>query len=101
MKKLIVYHGDSPVSVEGFAGACTRSCKGAIHILPGKPKTITSDEFEHLKAKYGWMMPKVKIISEMKGQAQQVLPQETPAPAADVAEVGESPKKAFKKRQLQ
>lgn len=64
MKKLIVYHGDSPVYVEGFSKDCKRSRDGSVHIIPGKPLTVTDDEFDFIKSKYSWM--KVKVIAEVK-----------------------------------
>lgn len=64
MKKLIVYHGDSPVYVEGFSKDCKRSRDGSVHILPGKPLTVTDDEFDYIKKTYSWM--KIKVIAEVK-----------------------------------
>ena len=66
MKKLIVYYGDTPQCVEGFAENCKRSCKGALHILPRKSTTITNDEFEHIKKSYKFMMKGLRVISEVK-----------------------------------
>ena len=65
MKKLIVYHGDSPVQVEGFPKECARSCEGALHIHPGKHKTVTDAEYKHLCEKYAWMCPKLKVVAEI------------------------------------
>lgn len=65
MKKLIAYYGDSPVYVEGFSADCARSCDGSVHVLPRKPVTVTDDEYEHIKAKYSYMMPKLKVIAEI------------------------------------
>lgn len=65
MKKLIVYHGDSPVQVEGFPKECERSCEGALHINPGKHKTVTDGEFKHIQEKYGWMKSKLRVVAEI------------------------------------
>ena len=65
MKKLIAYYGDSPVYVEGFSEDCARSCKGSVHVLPRKPVTVTDDEYDHIKEKYSWMLPKLKVVAEI------------------------------------
>lgn len=65
MKKLIAYYGDSPVYVEGFSKDCARSCEGSVHVLPRKPVTVTSDEYEHIKKSYSWMLPKLKVVAEI------------------------------------
>lgn len=65
MKKLIVYHGDSPVCVEGFAKECKRSVEGALHLHPGKPKTVTDEEYQHILDKYEWMKPKLKVVAKI------------------------------------
>ena len=65
MKKfLIVYYGDAPECVEGFHKDAKRSCKGALHVAPGRKLTVTEDELSHLKANYKHMMPKLRILSE-------------------------------------
>lgn len=65
MKKLIAYYGDSPVYVEGFPKDCARSCEGSVHVLPGKPVTVTNDEYKHILDKYSWMKPKLKVVAEI------------------------------------
>ncbi len=65
MKKLIAYYGDSPVYVEGFSEDCARSCEGSVHVLPRKSVTVTDDEYDHIKEKYSWMLPKLKIVAEI------------------------------------
>lgn len=71
MKKLIAYYGDTPVCVEGFPEGCERSCEGALHIRPRTPHTVTGGEFGHMQKAYGWMMSKVRIISELKAAPSQ------------------------------
>lgn len=70
MKKyLIVYYGDAPECVEGFGKDCKRSCKGALHVNPSRQLTVTEDELAYLKSKYKHMLPKLRILSEMKEEA--------------------------------
>lgn len=67
MKKfLIVYYGDAPECVEGFSKDCKRSCKGAIHLNPGRQVTVTEDELKHIKERHKHCLPKLRVISEMK-----------------------------------
>lgn len=66
MKNLIVYYGDSPEYVEGFPKNCKRSCQGSLHLLPRKPTTVTSDEYEHIKKFHKHL--RVKCIAEIKPQ---------------------------------
>ena len=67
MKKyLIVYYGDAPECVEGFGKDCKRSCKGALHVNPGRQMTVTEGELAYLKSKYKHMLPKLRILSEME-----------------------------------
>ena len=68
MKKLVVYYGDSPVCVEGFSKDCQRSVEGSIHILPGKPKTVTDDEFKHIEKEYAWMKPKLRVVANLTAE---------------------------------
>ena len=65
-KHLIVYYGDATECVEGFGKDCKRSCKGALHVNPGRQMTVTNDELEFLKKKYKHMLPKLRILSTMK-----------------------------------
>ena len=70
MKKyLIVYYGDAPECVEKFKKDCVRSCKGALHINPGRQLTVTEDEYKHIKKCYAHIMPKLRVLSEMKPEA--------------------------------
>ena len=70
MKKfLIVYYGDATECVEGFGKDCKRSCKGALHVNPGRQMTVTEGELAHLKSKHKHMLPKLRILSEMKEEA--------------------------------
>lgn len=65
MKKfLIVYYGDAPECVEGFHKDATRSCKGALHVVPGRKLTVTEEELEHLKKNYSHMLSKLRILSQ-------------------------------------
>lgn len=89
MKKLIVYHGDSPVQVEGFPKGCARSCEGALHILPGRHKTVTDGEYQHMLLKYGWLKPKLRVVANLKDEPETKPEakgaegkQEKPAPSA-------------------
>ena len=66
MKKLIYYYGDSPVSVEGFSKDCKRSRKGALHLLKGRPITITDDEYKHIQDEYKWALPKIRVVAQIK-----------------------------------
>jgi len=65
MKKLIYYYGDSPVNVEGFSANCERSRKGALHLLRGRPITITDDEYAHIEKDYKWALPKIRIVAQI------------------------------------
>ncbi len=83
MKKLIVYHGDSPVHVEGFPKDCARSVVGSVHLLPGKGVTVTEDEYQFIKTspEYKWMAPKLKVLAsapKMK-TPEEVKPEEAAA----------------------
>lgn len=96
MKKLIQYSGDSPVYAEGFSENCKRSCKGAIHILPRKPITVTDDEYAHIM-KNKDLASKLKVLAEMKDdegseakEAATAAPKaeepSSPSPSVDVEE---------------
>ena len=90
MKKLLIaYYGDSPVCVEGFPKDCARSCVGSIHVLPRKPVTVTEAEYGHIKAKYQFMLPKLKIVAEKvetkkvegaEAKAEEASPSASPKP---------------------
>lgn len=110
MKKLVVYMGDSPVYVEGFPAGCERSCEGSIHLLPRKHVTITDGEHAHILAKYKHVVPKLKVMAEMKDEGKKVeaaAPEgasakpEQPTPSVDAgkadSEIGDEPKKKSKK----
>lgn len=72
MSKLIVYYGDQPESVEGFSDSCKRSCQGALHLQPRKPKTVSDDEFEHIKTARGDVFSKIRKLAEKPdGSAEQ------------------------------
>lgn len=78
MKKyLIVYYGDAPECVEKFGKDCKRSCKGALHVNPGRQLTVTEDEYEHIKKAYKHMVPKLRVLSEMKPEAKKEAKAET------------------------
>lgn len=66
MKLLINYYGDVPICVEGFIDECKRSCKGALHVLPKKPVTITDDEYEHIKKHYSHVVKKIRVLATKK-----------------------------------
>lgn len=64
MKKyLIAYYGDAPECVEGFHKDAKRSCKGALHVSPGRKLTVTQDELDKIKKDHSHMMPKLRILS--------------------------------------
>ena len=71
---LIVYHGDSPVCLEGFPKDCKRSSdkKGAMHIMPSVPVTMTEDEHAHFLNKYPTLKLKVKIVAVKKVNEEEV-----------------------------
>jgi hypothetical protein len=70
MKKyLIVYYGDAPECVEKFGKDCKRSCKGALHVNPGRQLAVTEDEYEHIKKTHAHMLPKLRVLSVMEPQA--------------------------------
>ena len=64
MKLLINYFGDTPIYVEGFSEECERSCKGSLHVLPRKIKTITLDEYEYIKLKYSHIVKKIRVLAK-------------------------------------
>jgi len=47
--KRVKYSGKSPEYIDGFPDGCKRSCKGAIHLLPGAVRELTEDEIEFIK----------------------------------------------------
>lgn len=47
---LVNYQGPKPETVEGFPDDSERSCEGALHLLPRRPREITEDEFAWIKA---------------------------------------------------
>ena len=94
MKKLIVYYGDAPVYAEGFCKDCDRSCKGALHILPRKKMEVTDGEYEHLVKKYPHVMPKLRVMAEMKAEAKPEAVEEAPKPES------EKPKKEKKEKKF-
>ena len=47
---LVNYQGPKPETVEGFPDDAKRSCVGALHLLPRRPKEITADEWAWIKA---------------------------------------------------
>lgn len=49
-KKLILFKGPAPTSVEGFSEDSERSCEGALHLHPGQPKDISADEYAYIVA---------------------------------------------------
>lgn len=65
-KHLIVYYGDATECVEGFGKDCKRSCKGALHVNPGRQITVTEDELAHMKSKHSHMVPKLRVLSSME-----------------------------------
>jgi len=66
MKKyLMVYYGDAPECVEGFSKECKRSCKGALHVNPGRQMTVTEGELEYIKGHKKHMLAKLRVISEL------------------------------------
>lgn len=65
-KHLIVYYGDATECVEKFGKDCKRSCKGALHVNPGRQMTVTNDELECLKKHHKHMLPKLRILSSME-----------------------------------
>jgi len=69
MKKyLIVYYGDVPECVEGFPKDCKRSCKGALHVKPGRQMTVTGDELKHLREckLCSHMTSKLRVLGEKR-----------------------------------
>lgn len=67
MKKfLIVYYGDAPECVEGFDKDAKRSCKGALHVSPGRKLTVTECELKHIKKHYSHMDAKLRVLGEKK-----------------------------------
>lgn len=91
MKKLIGYYGDTPVCVEGFPENCKRSVKGALHLLPRKPMTVTADEHAHIVASRKDIVSKLKVLAvknDEEGSKAEAAPQpqaEVAAPAAEPA----------------
>ena len=86
MKKLIYYYGDSPVNVEGFPKDCKRSRKGALHLLRGRPMTITAEEYDHIAEAYKWVMPKIRVVAEVNEEAREAAKAERAQRKAKKAE---------------
>jgi heterodisulfide reductase subunit B len=107
-KHLIVYYGDAPECVEGFKEKeCERSCKGSLHVNPGRQLTVTDDELEFLKKNYKHMLPKLRILStignevEKKANAKpkkEAKAEESAKPKNEEAQEEGKPKKAKKNR---
>lgn len=102
MKKyLIVYYGDAPECVEGFSQSAERSCKGALHVAPGRKLTVTEDELSHMKEHCKHMLPKLRILS-VKSEAVKAEPKtekkvEAPKSAESESSHDEGKKKKKKK----
>lgn len=101
MKKfLIVYYGDAPECVEGFSQTAKRSCKGALHVAPGRKLTVTEDELSHMKEHHKHMLPKLRILSE-KSEAKKAEPKKekkVEAPKVEAEKAHDEGKKKKKRR---
>lgn len=93
-KHLIVYYGDATECVEGFGKDCKRSCKGALHVNPGRQITVTDDELAHIKSKHKHIVPKLRILSSMEEKAE-------PKKAEKKEEAKAEPKKEAKKEEAE
>ena len=98
MKKyLIVYYGDAPECVEKFGKDCKRSCKGALHVNPGRQMTVTEDEYNHMKKDYKHMFPKLRVLSEMEEEAPKEA-KAAPKKAAESKQAHDEGKKSKKNK---
>ncbi len=74
------YAGRYPGYLDGFPEDCKRSCKGAIHLLPGRIKEVTKDEWDYIKKAYPELslvkLPgdvKLKVVKEVKEESKENL----------------------------
>ncbi len=60
-KKVIATLRSGPSASIEIPSGVQRSCFGAIRLFPGIPRAITTEEFEHVRAKYPTLCARIQI----------------------------------------